>query len=121
MKISLTNMLAVTGLLAATVWAQVPGPVAPPPPPRITPETPATVAPTPPAPTAPVVAAPAPAVGPTIEVTAERNNNTSIVVSTNQNSKNLISIQFDHAPLTEVIRAFTLISGANLVLGTNGH
>ena len=56
-----------------------------------------------------------------ISITPDSSGPSGISVVTNASNKNLISINFEHAPLTEVIRAFTLISGANIVLGTNGH
>lgn len=63
----------------------------------------------------------APDAAPNISITQEGGGPAGISVTTNASNKNLISINFEHAPLTEVIRAFTLISGANIVLGTNGH
>ena len=56
-----------------------------------------------------------------ILITQEGGSPAGISVTTNANNRNLISINFERAPLTEVVRAFTLISGANIVLGTNDH
>lgn len=129
MKTSLLGILMVSGFMATLVWAQAPLPPAPPLPPRDVPVAPAAGVPAPSAATMPVapvappvaMPTPVPAAGPGVEVTAERSGSTGILVTTNAANKNLISINFEHAPLTEVIRAFTLISGANIVLGTNGH
>jgi len=122
MKSSLSQVLAASSLLTALAWAQLPGPAAPTTPPRVVPETPASTPP-PPAvvkpPTPAPVAAPEPSK--TVSVTTESSAPSGLTVTTNQANKNLISVQFEHAPLTEVIRAFTVISGANIVLGTNGH
>ena len=42
-------------------------------------------------------------------------------MTTNRSAQNLISISVDHVPLSEVVRAFTQLSGANIIMGTNGH
>jgi type II secretory pathway component GspD/PulD (secretin) len=121
-----SKILVATSLLTSVAWAQLPGPAAPTPPPRTVPEAPV-AATLPPAATPAVVKPPTPTMVPTptpaktVSVTTETSVPGGLLVTTNQASKNLISVQFEHAPLTEVIRAFTVISGANIVLGTNGH
>jgi len=77
----------------------------------------------PPVPMAPEVTVTSGAPAPTqsILITQEGGGPAGITVTTNANHRNLISINFERAPLTEVVRAFTLISGANIVLGTNDH
>jgi len=112
MNTNLHHLLAASLVLAACALAQQPAPPSPP------------VSPAPPmAELAPPAVVPPAALEPTqhIEITQEGSGLASISVTTNASNKNLISINFEHAPLTEVVRAFTLISGANIVLGTNGH
>jgi len=112
MKTTLHHLLAAGLVLAVGALAQPPAPPSAPvnPPPMA--DQPAPAVPTPPA---------APDATPNISITQEGGGPAGISVTTNASNKNLISINFEHAPLTEVIRAFTLISGANIVLGTNGH
>jgi hypothetical protein len=129
----LHHLLVVSLVLAAGALAQQPpAPPAPPAPPVI----PAPPVPGYPSPASADMARPTatplpPAVTNTlspalpdtanISITPDSSGPSGISVVTNASNKNLISINFEHAPLTEVIRAFTLISGANIVLGTNGH
>ncbi len=119
-----STLLCVMLVLATLARAQLPGPAVPQPPPRTVPDAPAPAVPAAPPevfrpPTPAMVAAPVPAK--TVTITTENQVPGGLTVTTNQASQNLISVQFEHAPLTEVIRAFTVISGANIVLGTNGH
>ncbi|MCX6998195.1 MAG: hypothetical protein NTV49_14200, partial [Kiritimatiellaeota bacterium] len=85
------------------------------------------------APAAPAAEAPsvpaAPAVTTTIERAVSQGTNAIVLVSEEAGSKgltsgtatNLLSISLDKVPLAEVVRMFTRISGANIVVGTNGH
>jgi type IV pilus assembly protein PilQ len=118
MNISLSQILTAVALLTAATWAQAPDPTVPPPA-RTSPFAPVTTVapPAPPAVVPPAAAEPSKPVSVVTETTAP----SGLTMSTNQASKHLISVQFQQAPLTEVIRAFTVISGANIVLGTNGH
>ncbi len=127
MKTILNRLLVLSLVLAACALAQQSAPPSPPsvpampaaelPPPMVDPA-PAVTAPAAiPSPVAPV----APAGPKSIDITPETGTTNGIVVTPTAGNKNLISINFEHAPLTEVIRAFTLISGANIVLGTNGQ
>jgi type II secretory pathway component GspD/PulD (secretin) len=134
-------LLGVAGLLLANAQGQSPQPAAAAPAPQVprveaAPPAPSTL-PTPPpaaaipAPAAPTEAAPAPepivvkttvtpaTTGP-IEIAVDAESR-GISVATNQAYQNLISISVERAPLAEVVRAFTQLSGANIIMGTNGH
>jgi type IV pilus assembly protein PilQ len=130
MKTTLHHLLAAGLFLAVGVLAQPPLPPLPSPLPTNQLPLPSFQMPLPsnqpplpadqPLPVVPMAPA-APDAAPNISITQEGGGPAGISVTTNASNKNLISINFEHAPLTEVIRAFTLISGANIVLGTNGH
>lgn len=134
MKTKLQTILAASLIVATAALAQLPAPprapaVPAPPTPDMTPPPAASEAPAVPASATPApvasAAVDAPLVTPDpvvkIEVMRDRNASAGITATTNVDKNGLININFENAPLTEVVRAFTQLSGANIVLGTNGQ
>ncbi|TAN38156.1 MAG: hypothetical protein EPN23_03055 [Verrucomicrobia bacterium] len=138
MKKCIHGMLLAMLMLTRAIQGQESAPTTPPP--QASAPIPAVAAPLPPPPTveaappaAPVAAAtPAPAPEPVVKTTVTPATNAPIEVSvetsgqgvsvrTSQTNQNLISISVERAPLSEIVRAFTQLSGANIIMGTNGH